>query len=318
MSKLGMVRTSSAGGGLGPQMSMFNSMRSMSRKGNSGGNPLTRESSGQSSRTATPGVATPLSAISSNSFEYVFCSDLANSSIFRNEAEKDDDGMPAPASRPESVIVPDAEEVADGGYYTVPPIKTVASTASVSNFVVVRKGYGSVSFKGVVDLVSITSLSVLRDYVVINRGSVTVYPNEETKPPAGEGLNVSAEVLLEKCFPAPDVSVDSYIHTLKATPDTNFVSYDAETGTWVFTVGHFSSYSVDVEGGDWQTESRVSTFISPSPSRHVFPEASIQSSRISTSQLSSPRLTRSTSRVDRSILLPAKEPILSSRQSGYD
>lgn len=70
MSKLGMVRTSSAGG-LGPQLSQFNSMRNLSsRKGNAGGNSLQREGSGQSSRTATPGVATPPSVTSTNSFEY--------------------------------------------------------------------------------------------------------------------------------------------------------------------------------------------------------------------------------------------------------
>jgi hypothetical protein len=69
MSKIGLVRTSSTGG-LGPQISQFNSMRSLSsRKGNAGGNTLTREGSGHSSRTATPGVATPPSVTSTNSFE---------------------------------------------------------------------------------------------------------------------------------------------------------------------------------------------------------------------------------------------------------
>lgn len=68
LSRLGMVRTSS-GGGLGPQISQFSSMRNLSRKGTSGGNTLTREGSGHSSRTATPGVATPPSVTSTNSFE---------------------------------------------------------------------------------------------------------------------------------------------------------------------------------------------------------------------------------------------------------
>jgi len=71
MSKVGMIRTSSTGG-LGPQTSQFNSMRSMSsRARNAGGNTLTRDGSGQSSRTATPGMATPPSVTSTNSFEYV-------------------------------------------------------------------------------------------------------------------------------------------------------------------------------------------------------------------------------------------------------
>jgi len=71
MSKVGMIRTSSTGG-LGPQTSQFNSMRSMSsRTRNAVGNTLTRDGSGQSSWTATPGMATPPSVTSTNSFEYV-------------------------------------------------------------------------------------------------------------------------------------------------------------------------------------------------------------------------------------------------------
>jgi hypothetical protein len=59
MSKVGMIRTSSTGG-LGPQTSQFNSMRSMSsRTRDAAGNTLTRDGSGQSSRTATLGMASP-------------------------------------------------------------------------------------------------------------------------------------------------------------------------------------------------------------------------------------------------------------------
>jgi len=73
MSKMGLIRTGSAGG-LGPQTSQFSSMKSVSiRKGGSAaGNALQREGSGQSSRTATPGVSTPPSVTSTNSFEYTF------------------------------------------------------------------------------------------------------------------------------------------------------------------------------------------------------------------------------------------------------
>lgn len=171
---------------------------------------------------------------------------FSNGSIFRNEAEiKDDESMPAPARPQKTVVVPDAEEVADGGYYTIPPMKIVASTASVPNFVVVRKGYGSISFKGVVDLTGIPSLSILREIVEIERKRVTVYPKESTKPAAGKRLNVPAEILLEKTFPSPDLSAEEYLESLKSTPDTTFVSYDAETGAYVFSVEHFSTYDVN-------------------------------------------------------------------------
>jgi hypothetical protein len=240
MSKIGMVRTSSAGG-LGPQMSSFNSMRNLSRKGTVGGNPLTRDGSGHSS--GTPGAATPASMTSTNSFEYFLCTNLADDSIFRNESEnKDDESMAAPAQKI-AAVRPDAEEVAEGGYYTVPPMKKVGSTASVPNFVVVRKGYGSVSFKSAADLTGITSLSVLREYVQIERGRVTIYPN--VKPSIGEGMNVPAEILLEKCSPNPGVSIEDHINSLKARPETKFVSYDIDTGAWVFNVQHSATFAVD-------------------------------------------------------------------------
>jgi Nucleoporin autopeptidase len=173
----------------------------------------------------------------------LFC-DFADCSIFRNEPESNDDSMPEPA-RPQkfAVIVPDDDEVAEGGYYTMPPMKKVASTASVSDFIVVRKGYGSISFKDVVDLTSITSLSVLREYVEIGRGRVTVYPNESTALPPGKGLNIPAEIVLEKSLPLPDVSVDEHIDNLKSQPDRKFVSYDTNTGAWTFQVDHFSTYT---------------------------------------------------------------------------
>jgi molecular chaperone DnaK (HSP70) len=53
----------------------------------------------------------------------------------------------------------DQEEVAEEGYDTLPLLKTVASTASVINFVVVRNGFGSISFKKPVDLTGVSSLS---------------------------------------------------------------------------------------------------------------------------------------------------------------
>ena len=194
MSKLGMVRTSSTGG-LGPQTSQFNSMRSLSsRNRTAGGNTLTRDGSGQSSRTATPGMSTPTNVTSTNSFEYVPQFSGIYISIFRNETEAKDDEL-------QKVVAPD-DEVAEGGYYTIPPIQKVASTASVPSFVVVRKGYGTISFKSHVDLTGITSLSVLREIVDIERGRVTVYPDESKHPPIGTGLNVPAEVIMENFRPS--------------------------------------------------------------------------------------------------------------------
>lgn len=238
LSKLGMVRTSSTSG-FGPQMSQFNSMRNPSRKGNAGGNPLTREGSGQSSRTGTPGVATPPGVTSTNSFEYVPIVSTANDSIFRNEAEgiKDDELMPPPL-RVTKLAAPD-DEVAEGGYFTIPAIQTVASTKSVQNFIVCRKGYGQIAFTAPVDLTDIPSLTILREIVEIERGRVRVYPNKSKQPPVGSGLNVPAKISLEKVRHPPDLEPEEHLEILQSTPDTKFISYDAETGLWIYEVEHF-------------------------------------------------------------------------------
>lgn len=70
LSKLGMVRTGGIGR-LDSQTSQINSMRSLSSRNlNAGGNTLTIDGSGQSSRTATAGITIPPSIRSTNSFEY--------------------------------------------------------------------------------------------------------------------------------------------------------------------------------------------------------------------------------------------------------
>jgi hypothetical protein len=238
LSKLGMVRTSSTSG-FGPQLSQFNSMRNPSRKGNAGGNLLAREGSGQSSRTATPGVATPPNVMSTNSFEYISSKKRINDSIFRNEAESHkDDELMSPPLRIQKVSAPD-DEVAEGGYYTIPPIQSVASTKSVHNFVICRKGYGQIEFKNAVDLSEIPSLSVLREIVEIDRGRAQVYPNKSKQPPVGTGLNVPAKILLENVRHPPDTELDEHLENLRATPDTKFISYDSETGLWTYEVEHF-------------------------------------------------------------------------------
>ena len=137
-------------------------------------------------------------------------------------------------------------------------MNVVGSTASVPNFIVGRKGYGTISFKSPVDLTDIPSLTILREIVEIKRAIATVYPDESKKSPVGKGLNVPAEVTLENVRPPPDFDGDEYIEELRATPDTNFVSYNLETGLWVFSVEHFSTY-----GPGWETSSTSIFTVAP-------------------------------------------------------
>jgi len=141
------------------------------------------------------------------------------------------------------VVAPD-DEVAEGGYYTIPPMQTVKSTASVPDFVVARKGFGKIAFNAPVDLTNVSSLSELREIVTIEKGRVTVYPDKSNHPPAGEGLNVPATVTLENHRPPPDMELEEFKAELEETADTKFISYTPETGTWQFTVEHFSTYVI--------------------------------------------------------------------------
>ena len=169
-----------------------------------------------------------LPILSSSSYFRVF----VNCSIFRSESEAKDD-------EPQKVVAPD-DEVAEGGYYTIPPIQKVASTTSVPNFVVSRKGYGSIAFKSPVDLIGITSLSLLREVIDIKRGQVSVYPDETKCVLEGTGLSVPAEVTLENVRPPANVELEQFINELRSKPNTEFVSYNPESGVWVYNVQHFS------------------------------------------------------------------------------
>lgn len=157
--------------------------------------------------------------------------------------------MPPPA-RPETetekIVTPD-DEVVDGGYLTIPPIQSVVSTASVPNFVIARKGYGKITFNAPVDLSDVPSLSVLREIVEIGRGRVSVYKDKSTEPPPGKGLNIPATVTMEKVQVPPDFETEEFIQELREKADTTFISYDVDTGVYVFSVEHFSA--VDVYGG---------------------------------------------------------------------
>ena len=186
---------------------------------------------------------------------------MINNSIFRHESEaRDDDCLPTTSARVQNVVAPD-DEVANGGYYTFPPMNVVASTSSVPNFIVGRKGYGTISFKSPVDLTDVSSLTVLREIVEMARGRATVYPDESKEPPPGKGLNVPAEITLENICPPPVFEGDEYIAKLKETPDTTFVSYNPETGAWIFMMDHFSSYSTIWDESSTSSSGRSSPIV---------------------------------------------------------
>ena len=149
---------------------------------------------------------------------------------------------------------PDLTTQEEGSYWTIPSMHTILSSRDVrgiANFVVGRKGYGQVRFLSPVDLSGVRSIpDIPGQIVVFDRKICTVYPDETSKPPVGKGLNVPAVITLEQCWPVsketrqPILDVENprfvaHVERLKRQPDTEFLDYIADSGSWVFKVGHF-------------------------------------------------------------------------------
>ncbi|XP_006825402.1 nuclear pore complex protein Nup98-Nup96-like [Saccoglossus kowalevskii] len=146
------------------------------------------------------------------------------------------------------------------GYYTIPGMAELAELLNngdcfVEDFAVGREGYGSVFFPGLTNVANLN----LDEIVHIRRKEITLYPDENTKPVTGHGLNKKAEVTLDCTWPndkttrkpikSPNrLKTLSYAEKLeKATMKlgAKFIDYRPETGSWVFQVPHFSKYALE-------------------------------------------------------------------------
>ena len=150
-------------------------------------------------------------------------------------------------TREETPFLPD-------GYFTIPSFKELSSyepekLISVKNFTVGKNGIGQVEFVYPVDLTTIP-LSSIGDLIVFEKKQCVVYPDVSTKPKVGEGFNVPAIISLEGCYPSTKdrkgiitdpkhPAVVRHINKLKSVPNTQYLGYEANTGTWKFKVEHF-------------------------------------------------------------------------------
>lgn len=165
--------------------------------------------------------------------------------------ENDKRAAPAQSNKP----------LEEGDYYTKPDFKVLSTMSDddlseVHDFVVGRVGYGEICWLEPVDLTGLPSLRELLDHVVIIKDKeVMVYPDEydDEKPEVGQGLNVPAVISLKNCWPLDRATreplkdpnhqrVKQHIRKLEKKEDTEFVDYEASTGTWTFKVAHFSRY----------------------------------------------------------------------------
>lgn len=160
---------------------------------------------------------------------------------------------------------PGEKALEHGHYYTNPLMATLAASPNriIPNLIVGRHGFGEIQFERPLDLSSLSSLDELLGKVVrFQRAICHVYPEGYEEPPAGEGLNVPATVRMVGCWPPnkdDKEAVNDYVELLQVRPDTEFTSYDLETGTWEFHVSHFSSYAVGGSDFSFSIPPRVAT-----------------------------------------------------------
>lgn len=146
------------------------------------------------------------------------------------------------------------------GYYTIPSLEELTSYMSddgsciVDNFTVGRDGYGNVFFEDKFDVADLN----LDEIVHFRHKEVVIYPDDQSKPPIGQGLNRHAQVTLDRVWPMDktthnpimdparltQMDYEGKLRRVCARMDARFKEYRPQTGSWVFTVDHFSKYGL--------------------------------------------------------------------------
>uniref|UniRef100_A0A0K8U4G4 Nuclear pore complex protein Nup98-Nup96 n=1 Tax=Bactrocera latifrons TaxID=174628 RepID=A0A0K8U4G4_BACLA len=147
------------------------------------------------------------------------------------------------------------------GYYTIPSLDDLKSylaedgSCIVPNFTVGREGYGNVYFGKEMDVAGLN----LDEIVHFRNKEIIIYPDDDNKPPIGNGLNREAQVTLDQVWPhdktkhepikdpvrLADMDWEAKLRRVCDKNDTRFIEYRPETGSWVFRVKHFSKYGLN-------------------------------------------------------------------------
>jgi len=158
----------------------------------------------------------------------------------------------------------DATMDKEPGDYWMSPSKADISNMNrmqrqkVSNFTIGRHNVGKIAFKAPVDLSNIDLDELYGAIIVLETRSATVYPIAAKKPPVGRGLNVPARISLEQSWPRgrdKRMTTDAkrfakHVERLKRIENTEFEGYDKDTGIWIFSVEHFTTYGLDYDESD--------------------------------------------------------------------
>jgi nuclear pore complex protein Nup98-Nup96 len=178
------------------------------------------------------------------------------------------DSVPEESTTPKSPAVPSPQPKnghGPGAYWTTPSLKQLRTMSrqqlqNIEKFIVGREHVGQVEFgrSGGVDLSTVPLDRICGDLVSLETRVCTVYPDDQEKPPMGEGLNVPSTIALEDSWPRAirDGSVapgskaaakanEKHKRGLACVKDTEFADYNIDTGVWTFNVEHFTTYGFD-------------------------------------------------------------------------
>ncbi|KAF2277162.1 uncharacterized protein EI97DRAFT_432771 [Westerdykella ornata] len=149
-----------------------------------------------------------------------------------------------------------------GDYYSRPKLDELrkmsrSELSKVENFVVGRDRIGEIQFNPghPVDLTGVDLDKLFGDIVQLTTRNATVYGETCTipKPARGTGLNVFSRITLGNSWPRNKAGKKDrkHVERLKRVYGTTFEEYRPETGEWVFTVPHYSSYGLDYDGDQY-------------------------------------------------------------------
>ncbi len=137
-------------------------------------------------------------------------------------------------------------KVSKNSFYTIPDLKDLKSSQSISNLIIGFEGKGKIEF---LEPVTISTIEDIEKRVLFRNESV------EINYPIGTGLNRKARVFVEGLYPMcrttneiikgksetfPQKGIqERFIYQLKNNPSKKFVDYNVDSGIYVYEVNHF-------------------------------------------------------------------------------